>query len=158
MIKFPDRIPAALIGTAIVWVQPQFAVALTNLVVAQQPTVQNLINSARIKVEKGDYQGAIADLTQALQLNPNNLEAYYLRANAYYHLENYQGAIADFTQAITLNPDYVGAYTGRGIAYLNLGDKPKALEDFRQAATLFQQQGDTEKYQYTQQIIRRLEQ
>ncbi|MEQ8958748.1 MAG: hypothetical protein RLP02_12630 [Coleofasciculus sp. C2-GNP5-27] len=72
MIKFPYHIPAALIGTAIVLVQPQFAVALTNLVVAQQPTVQNLINSARIKVEKGDYQGAIADLTQALHTLRNS--------------------------------------------------------------------------------------
>jgi len=133
MIKFPNRIPAALIGTAIVLVQPQFAVALTNLVVAQQPTVQNLINSAEIKTEKGDYQGAIADLTQAIQLSPNNAEAYYLRANAYYQLENYQGAIADFNQAIKLNPDFAIAYYNRGLARRNLGNYQGAIADFTQA-------------------------
>ncbi|MDJ0661873.1 MAG: tetratricopeptide repeat protein, partial [Crocosphaera sp.] len=53
-----------------------------------------------------EYQKAIADFTQAIELNPNYAEAYNNRGNAYGNLEEYQKAIADFTKTIELNPNY----------------------------------------------------
>jgi tetratricopeptide (TPR) repeat protein len=105
-------------------------------VVAQEPTAQNLISLAGIKTEKGNYQEAIADLTQALRLSPNNPEAYYRRANAYYQLENYQAAIEDFNQVLRLNPDNAVAYFSRGYSRYKLGDLKGAVEDYTSAIRL----------------------
>src|SRR5579883_1504393 len=38
-----------------------------------------------LKLQQGDYRGAIVDLTQAIRLNPNDAVAYYNRARARYH-------------------------------------------------------------------------
>lgn len=97
------------------------------------------------KVQTGDYQGAIADLNQAIQTNPT-ADAYYNRGVAYTQLGRHQEAIADFTQAIQLNPGFAEAYYSRGVARGKLGDQQGAVVDYRQAADLYQQQGRTTEY------------
>ena len=39
-------------------------------------------NRAYEKAEKGDYYGAISDYTKAIEVNPNDGDAYYNRGNA----------------------------------------------------------------------------
>ncbi|GFE70081.1 tetratricopeptide repeat protein [Chroococcus sp. FPU101] len=50
-------------------------------------------------------QEALEDFTEAITLNPNNVENYYLRGNINYDLGHYQAAFQDFTKAININPD-----------------------------------------------------
>ena len=50
---------------------------------------------------KEDYQGAIADYTKAIRLNPN-AAAYYNRGNVKDDLGDKQGAIADFRESARL--------------------------------------------------------
>nr|WP_242050583.1 tetratricopeptide repeat protein [Oculatella sp. FACHB-28] len=88
------------------------------------------------KYDNGDYQGAIEDYNQAIQLDPSYAEAYYDRAWAKKDLGDNQGAIADYTKAIELKPDYVEAYYGRGIARYNLGDNQGAIADYTKAIEL----------------------
>ncbi|MEL7010023.1 MAG: tetratricopeptide repeat protein [Cyanobacteria bacterium J06588_4] len=45
-----------------------------------------------------DFQGAIADYTQATKCEPQNPDNYYHRANAYNFRQQYQLAIADYSQ------------------------------------------------------------
>ena len=52
-----------------------------------------------------DYDGAIAELTEAIKLNPDFATPYYVRGNAYTQKGNYDLAINDYTQAIKLNPN-----------------------------------------------------
>jgi tetratricopeptide (TPR) repeat protein len=60
-----------------------------------------------------DFQGAIADYTQAIRLHPNLAYAYTRRGEAYYWLANYQRALADSDKAIQMrdngsfNTDYL---------------------------------------------------
>jgi tetratricopeptide (TPR) repeat protein len=103
-----------------------------------------------------DYQREIADYNQALKLNPNYVEAYYNRANAYAELKNYQAAIADYNQAIKLNPNLAEAYYNRANAYGLSGDTPSGIADLQKAAQLYQQQGNTEGYQSTQQLLQQV--
>jgi tetratricopeptide (TPR) repeat protein len=104
-----------------------------------------------------DYQAAIADYNQALKLNPNHASAYNNRGFAYVNLKDYQKAIADLNQALKLDPNYVKAYQLRAVAYELSGDTPSAIADLQKAAQLLQQQGDTEGYQLTQQLLEELQ-
>lgn len=65
-------------------------------------TAEEWFNSAYNKGESGDYQGAIADYNQAINIKPDHALAYNNRGNAKSDLGDYQGAIADYNQAAQL--------------------------------------------------------
>ena len=88
------------------------------------------LNRANEKYKKGDYQEAIADYTQAINLKPNYAEAYNNRGLAKAALEESKGAIADYTEAIRISPDYAEAYNNRGVLKVNLEDNKGAIFDF----------------------------
>jgi tetratricopeptide (TPR) repeat protein len=84
------------------------------------------------KSESGDYQGAIDDYTQALNLNPDWC-LYYNRASARCRLGDYEGAVDDYTQVLNLNPGDEVSYIRRGYARMQLGDYEGAINDNAQA-------------------------
>ncbi len=51
---------------------------------------------------QGDHAAAVASFDQALQLNPNDADAYGYRCVARYRIGDRQGAIADCQQAAIL--------------------------------------------------------
>lgn len=92
---------AALIGTSTILLQP--------VVVFPQSRGINTINTtdyferAVTKTSQGDYQGAIADYSQAISINPKNSMAYYNRALLFENkLNDRIGAIQDFRRAAQL--------------------------------------------------------
>ena len=113
---------------------------------------------------RGEYDMAIMDFNEALELNPNLTAAYLLRARAliakvsymtnisedfgkytisrlnYSLLEEevliYDKAISDFTQAIRLDPNDPRTYAERGTTYNLKHDNDRALEDYNQAIRL----------------------
>ena len=76
------------------------------------------------KEKKGDYSGAIADYTKAIEINPTYyVDPYINRAGAKYELNDYSGAIDDLNRAIELSPKNKDAYFNRGFAKLELDKK-----------------------------------
>lgn len=65
------------------------------------------------KAQRLDYQGAIADFNQALQMNPNYVEAWRNRGDVYLQMGDYQAALADYNQALRIDPNFAGAIAGR---------------------------------------------
>ena len=82
------------------------------------------------KYNKKDYQGAIADLNKAIELNPKDARAYYNRGVVKDELKQYKEAIADYTEAIKLNPKYSYAYNNRGVVKGKLKQHKEAIADF----------------------------
>jgi len=70
------------------------------------PTADDFFIKATDKYYNKDLKGAIADLSQAIKINPNYAEAYSNRGNVRDDLGDKQGAVADFNQAIKINPNY----------------------------------------------------
>jgi tetratricopeptide (TPR) repeat protein len=62
------------------------------------------------------YQEAINDYTQALEIEPNYLNALYGRGKAFKELKKYQEAVIDYTKVIEIDPNYNEAYVYRGVA------------------------------------------
>lgn len=87
-------------------------------------------NSALIKIENSDFNGAIKDISKSIELTPTNSKLYFLRGNTYFNLRQYQNAIADYNVAINLNEKFTDAYYNRGNTYLLLDNNEKACADF----------------------------
>jgi tetratricopeptide (TPR) repeat protein len=91
----------------------------------------------------GDDRGAIADFTQAIQLDPKFAEAYKNRGDARVKLGDKQGALVDFNKAIELNPKDGWIYSSRGNLHADMGNKQGALVDFNKAIELNPKDGWT---------------
>jgi tetratricopeptide (TPR) repeat protein len=86
--------------------------------------------------DKGDFDGAIAALDQAIELQPDYADAYRERGFAYAGKGDTARAIADQTEAIRLAPEDGYAYAYRGDAYVAEGDAAQGLTDLNRAIAL----------------------
>ena len=78
----------------------------------------------------GNYDLAIADFTQAIQLDSKFAIGYFCRGFAYLQINDYTQAINDFTQAIELDPNLVDSYGFRGEANHKIGEYDQAITDY----------------------------
>jgi tetratricopeptide (TPR) repeat protein len=103
-------------------------------VVAKEPKADDFYVEGNGKYEKGDYRGAVASYTKAIEINAEYVEAYNNRGIAYSNLGDTQKAILDFNRAIEINPQLAKVYYNRGVVYRSeLADYQKAILDFNQA-------------------------
>lgn len=80
----------------------------------------------------GDYAAALADMNEAIKLQPQFAGYFINRAFLRYNLDDYYGAMADYNYAITLDPINPVAYFNRGILRAQVYDNDNAIEDFSQ--------------------------
>ena len=141
----------------------QVAIEDHNQAIYLDPNANNYYNRSVTYYELGNTHKVIADLTQALQINPNFVAAYYNRGNARYHLGDETGAFEDYNQARLIEPDNdIDAnnkygYYGRALARSRMGDNQGALDDLHKAATLCSKHRNTALYQRIQEAIRNLQ-
>jgi tetratricopeptide (TPR) repeat protein len=76
------------------------------------------------------YDQAIADFTQAIDLNPADPQAYFQRGFIYYLLNKWDEAISEYTKAIEHSPTYAPAYRERGDIYYKKRMRTQALADY----------------------------
>ncbi|UNU25061.1 tetratricopeptide repeat protein [Microcoleus vaginatus] len=136
-----------ILGNVSPAVSAEYSALIVQRTLAQN-TAEDLFNSALKKSEAGDIQGAIADYTEAIRLNPNYAKAYNKRGIIHgRNLKDYQAAKADFDRAIEINPNYGDAYYNRARVREFLEDEPGAIADYQKAAELYQKDGNTNDYQ-----------
>jgi Flp pilus assembly protein TadD len=88
----------------------------------EQQSLQQSYNQGVKKLAQGNFNGAVKDFDQVVQLNPRYAEAYCLRALAKAQLGNFPDAVSDYNQSLKLNPRHTDAYNGRGMINAELGD------------------------------------
>jgi PQQ-dependent catabolism-associated CXXCW motif protein len=99
--------------------------------------------------QKKQYDNAISDFTRAIDLAPDNADAYFLRARAFQTKGDYGQAFIDFTKAAALDPaknadvqlilrksNFARGYNKRGVAYYKKKDYDRAISDYDQAIKL----------------------
>ena len=107
----------------------------------------------RQKLQRQDYQGAIADFSQSILLNPDLADSYYYRGLIRAELEDQLGAISDFDDAILKDPHHSWAYYHRAGVFFNLGNRSEGILDLQLAARLFREQGNTVAYQKVEALL-----
>jgi len=99
----------------------------------REKSPQDFYVRAVAKALNKDYQGAVEDYTQAIELNPQFVEAYLKRAATHYKLGDDRDTLKDCTQALQINPNLALAYYYQGRARYRLGYTQAALEAYTQA-------------------------
>jgi len=79
---------------------------------------------------------AIDAFTLRLSENPDDVEAYWLRADTRTILRDFKGAIDDYTQAIRLSSNDASLYAARGFTQSQLGNHAAAIKDLTAAIAL----------------------
>jgi len=93
-------------------------------------------NRGDARLVKGDIDGAIADFTEAISLDPKATRAYFYRAISREEIGDLDGAIQDCNKLLSLAPEYTLAYSFRAFAYKNIGEITKAKADAKKAREL----------------------
>jgi tetratricopeptide (TPR) repeat protein len=84
--------------------------------------------------ENEEYNKAITDYTQILQLEPNNANAHFNLGYIHQvYLKIYDQAIKHYTDAIAADPLYAEAYYNRGLTYETIGNISAAAADYKLA-------------------------
>jgi tetratricopeptide (TPR) repeat protein len=88
------------------------------------------------QAEKTLYEGDIADLTAALERNPEDVNVLGLRANAHFRQGEFALAVADYSRAIELRPQDAALLRRRALAHVRVRDLEEAVEDYTRSLTL----------------------
>ena len=77
-----------------------------------------------------DYNAALADMNEAIKLEPHFAGYFINRAFMKYNLDDYFGAMADYDYALELDPTSVAAHFNRGLLNVEVSENDKAIKDF----------------------------
>ena len=91
--------------TAIAAALSVLALASPLITGCTNPLADNSFSSGVDKYEQGDYQGAIADYTKVIEINPQFASAYSIRGTSKYLLGDLKGACDDARKAADLGDE-----------------------------------------------------
>src|SRR5205823_1755058 len=80
-----------------------------------------------------DLNAALADVEEALKLNPESIRAFQQKAHLLEDLNRADDALKVLNQAVELNPDHVPTRAGRGVNLARRGQRAAALQDAEDA-------------------------
>ena len=83
-----------------------------------------------------DFDHAVEDLAEAIELNPDYADAYANRGAVYLLAGDFDHAIEDLTKAVELNPNDAIAYNNRGMVWLYLREWENAKSDLTTAKNI----------------------
>lgn len=98
--------------------------------------VDATINTATSQFNDGDYIGAIATFTRAIEADPENVPALVGRGAAHYQIGNYSNARIDLERAVSLDPSEEVAYYNLGLLEAVEGNHEAAVSNFESAISL----------------------
>jgi tetratricopeptide (TPR) repeat protein len=113
-----------------------------NMIMQQQDSstgtmkTADILCSAKAKYRIGDYQGAIAEYTVAIELAPNIAIAYSCRGDAYAKLGEVKKAMADYDYSTQIDPTATINYYRRGNLHYYAKNYALALAEYSHAIEL----------------------
>lgn len=95
------------------------------------------IGRARLNLTLKDTISALDDINKAININPNSVNAYIIRADISINQQhNYKEALADMNKAIKLQPRQIGLFINRAFLRYKLDDYFGAMSDYDYALQL----------------------
>lgn len=121
--------------------QHQLAISLYNecLAFAELPPetlALVLTNRATSRQLSNDFEGAIRDYSEAIEIDPERANTYNGRCWAYAMLRRPEQALADCDESLRLNPDDPYALDSRALVYWLMSEDELARTDLKRARAL----------------------
>jgi tetratricopeptide (TPR) repeat protein len=95
-----------------------------------------LLLRAKAYGQTGDLDLCLADIEEAVRLDPANALAVGSRGDVHLARKEYDRALADYTTAASLDPNNALIFIGRGMVHVARRDVDRAIADFEQAVRL----------------------
>ena len=99
-------------------------------------TPADLMKEAAAQYQLHHWDGAIADLTEALKIDPRSKAIYLRLGDAKIMKKDYQGSIQYLSKAIEIDPESSGSFYLRGYAKVRIGEFEGAMTDYNEALLL----------------------
>lgn len=112
---------------------PEEASSKDNL---ERRAALHCLNFGEKFIRERSWQNAVTWLKQAIKIQPDLYEAYYLLGQVYIELGLLEEAIETLDRAIRLRPDDPTAHLKLGLAYIARHDWNAALGQYRSLRTL----------------------
>ena len=110
---------------------------------SNQKKVQRHLQLGERFLNEMDYDSAVLEFSNAIEVDPRSELAYLGRGEAYAAQGEYELAEQDYTTVIEeLNPESIPAYVGRAEVYEASGDSERAEDDRQQAITIYEESKD----------------
>jgi len=97
---------------------------------ATEKSPDELLIQAGVSFAKGQREDAIELATKAIEAEPKNAKAYYVRGRFYAQVRQPQKAVKDFNQALVLDPKAALPYYHRAEESFKLGRIKESAADF----------------------------
>ncbi len=88
------------------------------------------------RLEKGEHDVAISDLTKAIKMRPRFALAHFYRGRAYHRKGEHDKALPDLNKAIELDPALAVAYGERGVIHFIRKEYDKVWENIHKQESL----------------------
>lgn len=126
-INFPER------EVAIITKDPRIVQGLIQrfnepVLTPSNPAIYRKRAAERLYIK--DYQGAISDYSQSLEIESENANAYNDRGLAFFNSGDVAAAVQDYSHALRINSEEPAYYFNRGFARLEIGDYQGSIQDF----------------------------
>jgi len=141
-----DNTKAIAYFSMAIWLDPNNAEAYFNRSEASGGYVADLTEAVRLDPNNNTYKEALrvaqekqkaADQASQQAQRSQSAQSYYNSGYAaLYNNKDYDKAIADFTEAVRLDPNDYTNFYFRAIAYIDKGDYDKAIADYNEVERL----------------------
>ncbi|MEQ8791027.1 MAG: tetratricopeptide repeat protein [Pirellulaceae bacterium] len=97
---------------------------------AQSPSAEDLLRQAARAAGKGESAKAVEMANRAIELDPTQADAYYLRGRENFRLGNMKQSLADFDKYVAMRPAAASRQWERGITCYYAGEFEKGAKQF----------------------------
>jgi tetratricopeptide (TPR) repeat protein len=105
----------------------------------QTRSARDYLDSGVVRLQKEDIDGAIDDMSKAIEIDPHYVDAFFIRGQCLFLKGDRDRALLDYDKVIELAPNARGVervYNIRSVIRVLKGDTEGALKDLEQALAL----------------------
>ncbi|MBL7872377.1 MAG: tetratricopeptide repeat protein [Cyclobacteriaceae bacterium] len=114
---------------------------LLNEAIENNPLPYSFAERGSLYMKTGNLSGALADYSEAIRLDPTEVDYWLNRGIVKEQSNDVKGALADYKRVLELKPDYEKGWLNHGNASVKLNRLSDAIEDYTVAITYYPEYG-----------------